>query len=186
MDSLKVTQADDTQPGYSWVKHLGSAALTIDVGPQSNSLFWHQTLPITSEVTLSGPEMSIVLLVGIGYQFITGLSPTVIRFQRPVSTFQSSYLTQRLGVINQKKSHRDPVINYWHVLFYIGLSFNGHLGDTDTKIWSRLFSAPFIWLSIRRTSLVDGHYVLAPKVSSLEQTFGATEINSPWVKYKFL
>lgn len=26
----------------------------------------------------------------------------------------------------------------------------------------------------------------APKVSSLEQTFGATEINSPWVKYKFL
>ena len=88
--------------------------------------------------------------------------------------------------MNQKKSHRDPVINSWHVLFYIGLSFNEHLGDTDTKIWSRFFSAPFIWLSIRRTSLVDGHYVPAPKVSSLEQTFGATEINSPWVKYKFL
>ena len=184
MDSPKVTQTDGTQPGYSWVKHLGSAALTIVVGLQSNSLFQHQTLPVTSKVTLSGPEMSIVLLVGIGYQFITRLSPTVIRFQRPVSNFESSYLTQRLGFINQKKSHWDPLINHWHVLFYIELSFNGHLGDTDTKRWSRLFSAPFIWLSIRRTTLVDGHYVPVPKVSSLERLDTAPLTH--WAKYNSL
>ena len=36
---------------------------------------------------------------------------------------------------------------------YSRLSLNGHLPKTDTWSWSLPFFTPFIWLSIRRTSL---------------------------------
>ena len=38
----------------------------------------------------------------------------------------------------------------------------------DTQGWFLPFFIPFIWLSIRRTSLLDGHLVAVLKASVLE------------------
>ena len=124
---------------------------------------------LTSDVTVTlrylAPEVSIVVLVEIENQLVTGLFPTVIRFQRQVSNFESSYLTQRLGVINQKKSHWDPVINHWHVLFHIGLYFNGHLEFVPTFLCS-------LYLTLHKTDITRRRTLCAGPKSVLFRESG--------------
>ena len=62
-----------------------------------------------------------------------------------------------------------PCIGHFPVRSQWFLSLNGHFAKTDTQSWSLPFFTPVVWRSIRRTSLLERHLVLTPKVSVLER-----------------